>query len=100
MPGRKVEEICRSIYANRKTSFRSFHQDQNKNERIFQNSAEVQNLTFMPAGWNYLWPQFHKAITGFSKIGKNAHDDAPDAVTGTIEMRKDTGRISPVGLFQ
>lgn len=97
---RKVEEICRSIYANRKTSFRSFHQDQNKNERIFQNSAEVQNLTFMPAGWNYLWPQFHKAITGFSKIGKNAHDDAPDALTGTIEMRKDTGRISPVGLFQ
>ena len=96
---RKVEEICRSIYTNRKTSFRWFFQDKNKNERIFHNSNEVQNLTYFPEGWEHMWPKFYEAITHFSKIGKNAHDDAPDALTGTVEFRKDAGRISAVGVF-
>lgn len=96
---RKVEEICRSIYTNRKTSFRWFFQDKNKNERIFHNSNEVQNLTYFPEGWEHMWPKFYEAITHFSKKGKNAHDDAPDALTGTVEFRKDAGRMSAVGVF-
>ncbi len=96
---RKVEELCRTVFVNRKTAFRWFFQDKNKNERIFHNSNEVQNLTFFPEGWEHLWPKFYEAITHFSKIGKNAHDDAPDALTGTVEFRKDSGRISAVGVF-
>jgi len=96
---RKVEELCRTVFVNRKTAFRWFFQDKNKNERIFHNSNEVQNLTFFPEGWEHLWPKFYEAITHFSKIGKNAHDDAPDALTGTVEFRKDAGRISAVGVF-
>lgn len=96
---RKVEEICRTVFTNRKTAFRWFFQDKNKNERIFHNSNEVQNLTYFPEGWEHLWPKFYEAITHFSKIGRNAHDDAPDALTGTIEFRKDAGRISAVGVF-
>ena len=46
-----------------------------------------------------IYLQFYEAITHFSKIGRNAHDDAPDALTGTIEFRKDAGRISAVGVF-
>jgi hypothetical protein len=33
------------------------------------------------------------------KIGKNAHDDAPDALTGTFEKRKSKGHTDVAGLF-
>lgn len=81
-----VEKQCR-IMGNAKTTFTSFHQTENKDARIFQYSAEVQNLTFMPLGWKNTFPEFSKAICGYLKAGKNEHDDAPDALTGTIEKR-------------
>jgi predicted phage terminase large subunit-like protein len=49
----------------------------------------VQNLTNFPAKWATLWPKFHKAITQYKKQGTNTHDDAPDALTGTVEKRPD-----------
>ena len=33
------------------------------------------------------------------KIGKNPHDDAPDALTGTIEKRKKRTKSDVAGLF-
>lgn len=83
---RNVEAQCR-ILGNRETSFTWFHQSENKEVRIFNHSAEVQNLTYFPKGWEHIFPQFYKAITQYKKTGKNAHDDAPDALTGTIEKR-------------
>lgn len=84
--GRKVQGNCR-ILGNNKTSFTFFAQTQNKDVRIFSHSNEVQNLCFMPERWNVLFPQFYKAITQYKKEGGNAHDDAPDALTGTVEKR-------------
>ena len=84
--GRTVQKNCR-IIGNSKTSFTFFAQTQNKDVRIFNHSNEVQNLCFMPERWNVLFPQFYKAITGYKKEGGNAHDDAPDALTGTVERR-------------
>lgn len=84
--GRKVCENCR-ILGNRKTSFTYFTQTENKDVRIFNHSNEVQNLCVMPTRWDLLWPQFYKAITQYKKEGGNAHDDAPDALTGTVEKR-------------
>ena len=84
--GRKVRDNCR-ILMNRKTSFTFFTQTYNKDVRIFNHSNEVQNLTVFPERWDLLWPQFYKAITQYKKEGGNAHDDAPDALTGTIEKR-------------
>ena len=83
---RAVEQQCR-IMGNNTTSFKWFHQSQNKQVRIFTQSAEVQNVTFMPVGWQRMWPQFHKAITQYMKIGNNKHDDGPDALTGCTEWR-------------
>lgn len=83
---RAVESQCRLMH-NNKTRIKWFHQSENKNVRIFNNSAAVQNLTYFPKGWDKLWPQFHKAITSYMKVGKNDHDDGPDALTGTIEFR-------------
>ena len=85
--GRKVCENCR-ILGNRKTSFTYFTQTENKDVRIFNHSNEVQNLCVFPERWDLLWPQFHKAITQYKKEGGNAHDDAPDALTGTVEKRR------------
>ena len=85
---RKVEENCR-ILGNRRTVVRWFHQGENKDIRIFSHSNEVQNLTHFPKEWAHLWPKFHKAITQYKKQGRNTHDDAPDALTGTVEKRPD-----------
>lgn len=82
---RNVEKQCRT-YGNTKTSFHWFHQGNNKNVRIFQCSNEAQNLIFFPDGWERLWPEFYAAITNYMKIGNNAHDDAPDVLSGMVEF--------------
>jgi predicted phage terminase large subunit-like protein len=86
---RNVESQCR-IMRNNLTRFTWFFQSDNKAVRIFSKSAEVQNLVYFPKGWDQMWPEFYQAITGYMKVGKNAHDDGPDALTGTVE-RRDTG---------
>ena len=96
---RSVERQCR-LLGNAKTKFKWFHQKDNKEVRINVNSAAVQNLTFMPLGWTKLFPEFASAINGYMKVGKNPHDDAPDALTGTIEKRKAKATTDNVaGLF-
>lgn len=84
---RAVEKQVR-LMGNTKMKFKWFFQSDNKQVRIFSHSASVQNLTFMPDGWERTFPDFAKAINGYLKAGKNPHDDAPDALTGTIERRK------------
>jgi predicted phage terminase large subunit-like protein len=96
---RNVESQCR-IMNNNKTKFKWFHQSENKNVRIFIKSAEVQNITYFPRGWDKLWPEFYRAISGYMKVGNNKHDDAPDTLTGTIEWRgKGSGASDLSGMF-
>lgn len=83
---RAVEQQCR-IMNNNSTRIKWFHQILNKQARIFSNSAAVHNLTYFPKGWRNLYPQFANDLLNYKKIGTNPHDDAPDALTGTIEHR-------------
>jgi len=83
---RSVEKQLR-IMGNNQTKVKWFHQSENKNVRIYVASGQVQNLTYFPKGWQTMWPEFAEAITNYLKVGKNEHDDAPDALTGTIEHR-------------
>lgn len=83
---RNVEALCRKM-GNNRTHFRWFHQSNNKEVRIFNFSSEVNNITYFPKNWERLWPEFYRHVTTYSKIGTNKHDDAPDCLTGTIEMR-------------
>lgn len=92
---RAVEKNCRYIQ-NDFTMFQWFTQTKNKDVRIFSNSAAVQNLCIMPSGWQRLFPEFAKAIMGYMKVGKNEHDDAPDALTGTVERRVNKGATGNV----
>ena len=94
----EVEQQCR-LLGNGKTRFTSFHQSENKETRIYSHSAIVQNLTFMPQGWKHSFPEFSKAICGYLKAGQNEHDDAPDALTGTIEKRVQQKKSDVASLF-
>ena len=83
---RNVERITRT-YGNTRTYFVDFTQTQNKQVRIFIHSNDVANMVYFPVGWEKRWPEFASALIGYLKEGRNAHDDAPDALTGTFEKR-------------
>ena len=99
---RNVEKECRQM-GNTGTFINWFAQTGNKRVRIFTKSADVNNMTFFPVGWEHRWPEFHQAITKFRKEGGNANDDAPDALTGCFEKRKvRVGKVfnkSDLGIF-
>lgn len=87
---RAVEKQCREMQ-NSSTKIKWFHQSENKDVRIFTQSAAVQNLCFMPKGWDKMWPAFYKSLANYKKVGNNEHDDAEDTLTGTVEQRKKSG---------
>ena len=87
---RAVEKQCREM-DNNFTKIKWFHQSENKDIRIFTQSAAVQNLCIMPKGWDKMWPGFYKSLNSYMKIGKNDHDDAEDTLTGIVEQRKRAG---------
>ena len=84
---------------NRLTRFNPFHQNQNKTARIFAASASVQKLVKMPLDWKKRFPKFARDLTGYLRVGTNAHDDAPDALTGSIECRQPPKRVSVAEMF-
>lgn len=81
---RNVEKGTR-LLGNSKTRFKTFHQTENKEVRIFTKSADVTNMIFMPDGWDKLFPKFYKDVTEYMAQGSNEHDDAPDTLTGMVE---------------
>lgn len=82
---RNVERETRAL-GNRKTTFKPFPQSKNKISRILSESTNVMNDIFFPKDWRYLFPDFYKAVTTFQREGKNANDDAPDTLTGIVEV--------------
>lgn len=81
---RNVEKECKEIGASG-IFFEWFFQSENKQVRIFTKSADVNNMILFPKGWEFLWSEFHRDVVAFRKEGKNANDDAPDALTGCVE---------------
>tara|TARA_R110000751_G_scaffold292927_1_gene400374 strand:- start:536 stop:2002 length:1467 start_codon:yes stop_codon:yes gene_type:complete len=63
-----------------------FHQSDNKESRIFSNSATVTNRLVFPERWSIDYAEFYDHLTNFKKLFKaNKHDDCADTVTGVIE---------------
>lgn len=88
---RNVKEKCKQM-GNRHTNVCWFTQSKNKEARILSNSASVMANVFFPVNWADLWPEFADAIRHYQKEGKNAHDDAPDALTGVYENPRPLGQ--------
>lgn len=82
---RNVERELREKFRSNKCVIRPFHQSENKVARILSNSTWVMEHIYFPANWRDRFPDFYDAMTRYQKEGKNAHDDAPDAVTGIAE---------------
>ena len=68
-----------------------FHQSQNKEARIFSNSASVMANVYYPENWADKFPEFAEAMMRYQREGKNLHDDAPDCITGVYENPKPLG---------
>lgn len=63
-----------------------FTQTANKESRIITNAGLVNYHIIMPFDWETRYPVFYEAVTNFLRNFKaNAHDDAPDVLTGIVE---------------
>ena len=89
---RNVERECRQR-DNSHTDIKWFLQGQNKTARILSNSTGVMNNVFFPVNWQDRWSEFANDLLRYQKEGKNAHDDAPDCLTGVYENPKPKGQI-------
>lgn len=88
---RSVEGILKRDYITNKTVIKTFHQSQNKQARILSNATWVQEHVYFPEGWHNRWPKLYEALMTYQREGKNAHDDAPDALTGIAEKMNSGG---------
>lgn len=87
---RNVERECREM-GNYHTTIKWFHQSMNKIARILSNSTSVMNNIYFPINWVDKFPDFARDVMNYQREGKNAHDDAPDALTGVYENPKPKG---------
>lgn len=84
---RKIKERLRTRLRNFNCAVKYFTQTNNKQSRIYTNSAGVMNDIVFPQGWERMWPKFYAAIMTYRKDNKKKqHDDAPDCLTGVYEM--------------
>lgn len=70
---------------NSNVNIKDFTQSKNKEARIIVNSAKVNNDIIFPIHWRASWPQFYNEVMNYQRIGRNAHDDAVDTLTGIVE---------------
>ena len=81
---RHVKEIAERN-GNYSTVITWCFQNKNKQARIISNSAWIMEHVLFPKGWRNKWPELYRDLKKYQKAGKNAHDDAPDALTGVAE---------------
>ena len=63
-----------------------FHQSANKESRIITNAPMVNVQIIMPFDWERRFPGLYYKVTHYLAVFKaNAHDDAPDVLTGIYE---------------
>ena len=88
--GRIYQRNVKRIYNEEgytKCVFIGITQTENKIVRLYTKANDVNNITYFPHDWERRWPEFANAIKFHRKEGRQAHDDAPDALTGTYERR-------------
>lgn len=89
---RNVEAIVKRKYGSNKTIFKAFHQSQNKESRILTNATWLMEHVYFPEGWRARWSELYQSLMTYQREGKNAHDDAQDALTGIAEkMNENAG---------
>lgn len=82
---RNVQRILKDKFGSNKTVIKAFHQSKNKEARIYSSSAWVQQHVVFPDGWQNTWRELHDDLMSYQKSGKNANDDAQDALAGIFD---------------
>ena len=82
---RNVERILKQEFKTNKTVVQWFTQTKNKVSRILSNSTWCMEHIYFPAGWQNRWQDLAEHLMKYQRTGKNAHDDAEDALTGICE---------------
>ena len=91
---RNVERIIWEKYHTKQVNITWFHQTENKMARILTGATFVQNHVYFPEKWDKKWPEFYKAIMGFTKEGKNKHDDGVEALVEWGKMITGDGSVN------
>lgn len=90
--GRGFARAVERQLPNNRTVISKFTQSKNKQARILSNATWVMEHVYFPENWHNKWPELYKDLMTYQREGKNAHDDAPDALTG-IGEKMGTGII-------
>ena len=95
---RNVQRLLKTQCHNYTTRVNWFSQSKNKFVRIFSYSAMAQNTILFPEGWERKWPKFHAALMSYRKDNRRRtqHDDAPDALTGVVEMKEKNAKKTKI----
>lgn len=88
---RQVQRIMWEEFQSRFTTVETFHQSKNKQARILTYSSFIENNIFFPEQWKSMYPEVYEQLNKYQRIGKNAHDDIPDALTGVAETIEEQG---------
>jgi predicted phage terminase large subunit-like protein len=91
---RNVEQIIWDKYHTKQVNIEWFHQTENKMARILTGSTFIQNHVYFPEKWDKKWPDFYKHVMGFSKDGKNKHDDGVEALVEWGKMITGDGSVN------
>ena len=84
--GRSFARVIKEkVYGKCSAAIEDFYQSNNKQSRIYSNSAWIEQYVRFPSDWAIRWPEYYEAMTSYQREGKNEHDDAPDATTGIAE---------------
>lgn len=86
---RNVERLMKEKYGTNHTAVKWFHQSKNKQARILTNATWLMEHVYFPDGWRNRWPELYQSLMTYQREGKNAHDDAQDALTGIAEKITD-----------
>lgn len=82
---RNVERLMRENHSTNHSTIKWFHQSKNKQARILTNATWLMEHVYFPDGWRNRWPELYKSLMTYQREGRNAHDDAQDALTGIAE---------------
>jgi predicted phage terminase large subunit-like protein len=97
--GRNVLRNLQEFYDNETIQIEGFTQSKNKVSRIISKSGNVMRDIHYPYGWSDLnHPNLNvrnamRDLTRYDRVGKNAHDDIEDALTGVWEMCAENGYV-------
>lgn len=94
--GRGFARNVKRLLHNNHTTIETFTQHKNKAARILSNATWCMEHIYFPSDWKNRWLEFYAALSKYQKEGKNAHDDAPDALTGVCEDIVEVARPKPM----